>query len=78
MVLFILRLLPQKDLVTVSKINKKLRDLTRDDSLWTELTLAYETSSITPTAAGSWWTDAKNWPVLRSLINIKTERGSTL
>ena len=42
MVLSILRLLPQKDLVTVSKINKKLRDLTRDDSLWTELTLDYE------------------------------------
>ena len=42
MVLSILRLLPQTDLVTVSKINKKLRDLTRDDSLWTELTLDYE------------------------------------
>ena len=38
-VIFILRLFPKKDLVTVSRINKKFRDLSRDDSLWTELTL---------------------------------------
>ena len=42
MVLFILRHLPQKDLVTVSLINKKFRDLSRDDSLWTELSLDYQ------------------------------------
>ena len=42
MVLFIFRLLPQEDLVTVSLINKKFRDLSRDASLWTELTLGYE------------------------------------
>ena len=38
-ILSIFRLLPQKDLVTLSLINKKFRDLSRDDSLWTELTL---------------------------------------
>ena len=42
MVLFIFRLLPQEDLVTVSLINKKFRDLSRDARLWTELTLGYE------------------------------------
>jgi len=42
MVLFILRHLPQKDLVTVSLVNKKFRDLSRDDSLWTELSLDYQ------------------------------------
>jgi len=42
MVLFILRHLPQKDLVTVSLVNKKFRDLSRDDSLWTRLTLDYQ------------------------------------
>jgi len=42
MVLYILRLLPKKDLVTVSMLNKKFRDLSRDDSLWTELTLDYK------------------------------------
>ena len=42
MVLFILRHLPKIDLVTVSLINKKFRDLSRDDSLWTELSLDYQ------------------------------------
>jgi len=42
MALIILRHLSQKDLVTVSLINKKFRDLSRDDSLWTELTLDYQ------------------------------------
>jgi len=42
MVLFILRFLPLKDLVKVSLINKRMRKLSRDDSLWTELTLDYE------------------------------------
>ena len=42
MVLFILRFLPSKDLVKVSLINKRIRKLSRDDSLWTELTLDYE------------------------------------
>ena len=41
MVLFILGHLPQKDLVNVSMINRKFRDLSRDGSLWTELTLDY-------------------------------------
>ena len=41
-VLFILRLLPQKDRVTVSKINRRFHDLSQDDSLWTELTFDYE------------------------------------
>ena len=39
MILYILRLLPAKDLANVPLINKKFRDLS---SLWTELTLAYE------------------------------------
>ena len=39
MVLIILSYLPLKDLVKASLINKKFRDLSRDDSLWTELTL---------------------------------------
>ena len=39
MVLFILSHLPRKDLVKVSKVSKKFRDLSRDDSLWTDLTL---------------------------------------
>ena len=42
MVLYILRLLPKKDLGRVSLLNKKFRDLSRDDSLWTELTLDYQ------------------------------------
>ena len=41
MVLIILRHLPLKDLVKVSEVSKKFRDLSRDDSLWTELTLDY-------------------------------------
>ena len=40
--LYILRQLPQESLKTVSLVNKKFRDLSRDDSLWTELTLDYE------------------------------------
>ena len=40
-VLIILRLLPEKDLVKSSLINKRFRDLSRDKSLWTELTLDY-------------------------------------
>ena len=42
-VLLILHHLPQKDIVTVSMINKRFRDLSRDKSLWTrtELTLDY-------------------------------------
>ena len=42
MVLFILGFLPQKDLVKVSLINRRMRKLSRDDSLWKELTLDYE------------------------------------
>ena len=42
MALYILRHLPQTSLKTVSLVNKKLRDLSRDDSLWTELTLDYQ------------------------------------
>lgn len=42
MVFSILRLLPQKDLVTISRINKKFRDLSRDEGLWRELTLDYQ------------------------------------
>ena len=42
MALFILSYLPQKDLVKVSLVSRKFRDLSRDDSLWTELTLDYE------------------------------------
>ena len=42
MALYILCHLPQKSLKTVSLVNKKFRDLSRDDSLWTELTLDYE------------------------------------
>ena len=41
-VLLILSKLSHKDLVTVSFINKKFRDLSRDDSLWTELSLDYQ------------------------------------
>ena len=41
-ILSIFRLLSQKDLVTVSVMNKKFRDLSRDVSLWTKLTLDYE------------------------------------
>ena len=33
-VLYILRLLPQKDLVKSSLIDRRFRDLSRDDSLW--------------------------------------------
>ena len=43
MALSILCLLPRKDLVTISQINRKFRDLSKDDSLWKELTLDYET-----------------------------------
>ena len=39
MALYILRYIPQKSLKTVSLVNKKFRDLSRDGSLWTELTL---------------------------------------
>ena len=42
MVLMILRHLPLKELAKMSLINKKFRDFSRDDSLWTELTLDYE------------------------------------
>ena len=42
MVLIILSYFPLKDLVKASLINKKFRDLSRDDSLWTELTLDRE------------------------------------
>ena len=42
MVLFIFRLLPQEDLATVSLVNKKFRNLSRDDRLWRELTLDYQ------------------------------------
>ena len=42
MALFILSYLPQKDLVKVSLVSRKFRDLSRDDSLWTELNLDYE------------------------------------
>ena len=38
-VLIILRLLPQKDLVTVSLVNRRFRYLSKDPSLWTELIL---------------------------------------
>ena len=48
MVLFVLRLLPKKDLVTVSMINKKFRDLSRDVSLWTELTLNHQNIKQNP------------------------------
>ena len=40
--LLILRLLPQKDLVSVSLVNRKFRDLSKDPSLWTQLTLDFE------------------------------------
>ena len=40
-ILSILRLLPQEDLVTISMINKRFRDLSRDASLWKVLTLDY-------------------------------------
>ena len=42
MALFILSYLPKKDLVKVSLVSRKFRDLSRDDSLWTELILDYE------------------------------------
>ena len=42
MVLSILRLLSKEDLGKVSLLNKKFRDLSRDNSLWTELTLDYQ------------------------------------
>ena len=41
-VLHVLRQLPQSNLVTVSFVNRRFRDLSRDDSLWTELTLDYK------------------------------------
>jgi len=41
MAIYILCHLPHKSLKTVSLVNKKFRDLSRDDSLWTELTLDY-------------------------------------
>ena len=34
--------MPRKDLVKVSEVNKMFRDLSRDYSLWTRLTLDYE------------------------------------
>ena len=40
-VLFIFRHLPLKDLVKVSNVSKPFRDFSRDDSLWTRLTLDY-------------------------------------
>ena len=40
--LLILRLLPQKDRVIVSLVNRKFRDLSKDPSLWTQLTLDFE------------------------------------
>ena len=40
-VLYILRLLPREDLVKSSLIDRRFRTLSRDDSLWTELTLDY-------------------------------------
>ena len=52
-VVFILKMLPKEDLVRVSMINRRFRDLSRDDSLWTEITLDYEASSRTPTAVRS-------------------------
>ena len=42
MVLSILRLLSKEDLGKVSLLNKKFRDLSRDNSLWTKLTLDYQ------------------------------------
>ena len=42
MVLFILHFLPLKDMVKVSLMNKRMRKLSRDPCLWTELTLDYE------------------------------------
>ena len=42
MALYILRHLPHKSLMTISLVNKKFRDLSRDDSLWTEFTIDYE------------------------------------
>ena len=42
MVLLVFRQLPQKELVTISLVSKRFRDLSRDDSLWTELTLDYK------------------------------------
>ena len=41
-VLNILRLLPRKDLVRSSLISRRFKDLSRDESLWTELTLDFE------------------------------------
>ena len=38
-VLLVFSQLPKQDLVTVSLVNKRFRELSRDDSLWTELTL---------------------------------------
>ena len=40
-VVYILSLLPQKDLVNSSLIDRRFMELSRDDSLWTELTLDY-------------------------------------
>ena len=40
-VVFILRYLPQRDLVKVSLINKKFCDVSRDSSLWTRLILDF-------------------------------------
>ena len=41
-VLSIFRLLPQEDLVTISLISKRFSHLSKDPSLWTQLTLDYE------------------------------------
>ena len=41
-VLSVFRFLPQEDLVTVSLVNKRFTHLSKDPSLWTQLTLDYE------------------------------------
>ena len=41
-VLFILRFLPQQDLVIISLVNRRFRHLSKDPSLWTKLTLDFE------------------------------------
>ena len=41
-ILSIFHLLPQKDLVTLSMINRRFRDLSRNESLWKELNLDYD------------------------------------
>ena len=41
-VVSILRFLPQKDLVNVSLVNKKFRDVSRDSCLWSKLILDFK------------------------------------